>query len=195
MNEAVKALAKKRYDEIRRTIIADSIDIVLNTIASQTKFEEKDKTFTVKRLKSTIELLLQELYESNNEKIPPEILKTIKPKISPLLSDTFCFKKSTKNNIEKETPNDTPIQFSPNIYSAMEISFNELKLVDFTSVEINEGHHFFIFPLVIDNKDYIVTYAEKNKYSKRKIIKVMYNNVKVDESVITPELRKKYNFF
>ncbi|ORY83378.1 hypothetical protein LY90DRAFT_697320 [Neocallimastix californiae] len=166
MNEAVKALAKKRYDEIRRTIIADSIDIVLNTIASQTKFEEKDKTFT-----------------------------TIKPKISPLLSDTFCFKKSTKNNIEKETPNDTPIQFSPNIYSAMEISFNELKLVDFTSVEINEGHHFFIFPLVIDNKDYIVTYAEKNKYSKRKIIKVMYNNVKVDESVITPELRKKYNFF
>jgi len=36
MSEIVNDLSKKRYDEIRRTVIADSFEIVLNTIAQQT---------------------------------------------------------------------------------------------------------------------------------------------------------------
>ncbi|KAG4108048.1 hypothetical protein H8356DRAFT_1268207 [Neocallimastix lanati (nom. inval.)] len=122
------------------------------------------------------------LCESNNERIPPEIIKTIKPKISAQLNNAFCFKPALKNNdTKKETFDDIPVIFSPNISSALEISYNEVKIEDIKSREIDAHFHFFIFPLVIDGKEYVITYAEENKYSKRKIIEVLYDNIKVDE--------------
>jgi len=36
---------KKRYNEILRMAIADSVEIILNTIAHQTKLNEKGKNF------------------------------------------------------------------------------------------------------------------------------------------------------
>ena len=196
MSEVVNDLSKKRYDEIRRTVIADSFEIVLNTIAQQTEINEKDKTFTNKKLTKTIELMQKLLCESNNERIPPEIIKTIKPKISAQLNNAFCFKPALKNNdTKKEKFDDIPVIFSPNISSALEISYNEVKIEDIKSREIDAHFHFFIFPLVIDGKEYVITYAEENKYSKRKIIEVLYNNIKVDESIITQEIRNKYNFY
>ena len=84
--------------------------------------------------------------------------------------------------------------FSPNISFALEISYHEVKIEDIKSREIDAHYHFFIFPLVIDDKEYVITYAEENKYSKRKIIEVLYDNIKVDESIITKKIRNKYNF-
>ncbi|KAG4092771.1 hypothetical protein H8356DRAFT_1049161 [Neocallimastix lanati (nom. inval.)] len=119
------------------------------------------------------------LCESNNERIPPEIIKTIKLKISAQLNTVFCFKPSLKNNgAKKEKFDDIPVIFSPNISSALEIFYNEVKIEDIKSREIDAHFHFFIFPSVIDGKEYVITYAEENKYSKRKIIEVLYDNIK-----------------
>ena len=51
------------------------------------------------------------------------------------------------------------------------------------------------FLLVIADKEYVITYVEENKYSKHKIIEVLYDNIKVDESIITQKIRNKYNFY
>jgi len=55
---------------------------------------------------------------------------------------------------------------SPNISSALEISYNEMKIENIKSREIIAHYHFFIFLLVIDDKEHVITSAEENKYSK-----------------------------
>ena len=70
-----------------------------------------------------------------------------------------------------------------------------MKIEDIKSREIDTHYHFFIFPLVIDDREYVIAYAEENKYSICKIIEVLYDNIKVDESFITQEIRNKYNFY
>jgi len=43
MSEAIKSLTQKRYNEVKRTVITDAINLVLNTIASQTSLNERIK--------------------------------------------------------------------------------------------------------------------------------------------------------
>ncbi|KAG4084906.1 hypothetical protein H8356DRAFT_1341536 [Neocallimastix lanati (nom. inval.)] len=81
------------------------------------------------------------------------------------LNNVFCFKPTSKNNnTKKETFDDIHVMFSPNISSALEISYNE----------------------------YVIIYAEENKYSKRKIIEVLYDNIKVDEKKKTEVLNNHH---
>ncbi|KAG4082639.1 hypothetical protein H8356DRAFT_969418 [Neocallimastix lanati (nom. inval.)] len=92
MSEVVKNLSQKRYDELRRNVIIDAIDIVFNTISNQVKIDNKDKSFTVRKLTNSIELIYDLSSQENNDKIPSEIIKSIKPRISHKLNNTFCYK-------------------------------------------------------------------------------------------------------
>jgi len=74
MSEVVRILSQRRYNELKRTVIMDAIDIVLKTIASQTLLKNKDKTFTTKKLKNTIELLYKLLGDMHNDNFPSEII-------------------------------------------------------------------------------------------------------------------------
>jgi len=61
------------------------------------------KPLRIKKLTKIIELMQKLLCESNNEKkIPPEIIKTIKPKISTQLNNAFCFKPASKKQWYKK---------------------------------------------------------------------------------------------
>jgi hypothetical protein len=85
------------------------------------------------------------------------------------------------------------IVFSPFIQNAVEISQNDVK-TDVQLPKSLEHYHFFVFSLNIDGKEYIVTYAEENKYSKRELIEIVHNNVSVDRNVLSKELKEKYYF-
>ena len=125
MSETVKILSQRRYNEMKRTIIMDSIDLVLNTIASQTLLKKKDKTYTSKKLKNTIESLYKLLGDMNNDNFPSDIFNSLKPHITTKLINTFCFKQRNINN--RYILDQTPIIFSPNIQLALEISYKEIK--------------------------------------------------------------------
>ncbi|KAG4086203.1 hypothetical protein H8356DRAFT_1330722 [Neocallimastix lanati (nom. inval.)] len=62
-----------------------------------------------------------------SEKIPSEIIQNPKPKISSRLNKTFCYKVSTKTENIKDKINDIPNIFSPNIQSAVELSYNKIE--------------------------------------------------------------------
>ena len=49
-------------------------------------------------------------------------------------------------------------------------------------------------PLNIDDKEYLVTYAEENKYSKREIIEILYNNTEISKDELPQEIKTKYGF-
>jgi len=68
------------------------------------------------------------------------------PKIGAQLNNVFCFKPTSKNNnTKKETFDDIHVMFSPNISSALEISYNEVKIEDIKSREIDAHYYFFKF--------------------------------------------------
>ncbi|KAG4081640.1 hypothetical protein H8356DRAFT_1384358 [Neocallimastix lanati (nom. inval.)] len=195
MSEVVKNLSQKRYDELRRNVIIDAIDIVFNTISNQVKIDNKDKSFTVRKLTNSIELIYDLSSQENNDKIPSEIIKSIKPRISHKLNNTFCYKLPSKNentNLGKESKNSS-IVFSPFIQNAIEVSQNDIKM-DVQLPKSLEHYHFFVFPLNMDGKEYIITYAEENKYSKREIIEILHNNVSIDKNILSKELKEKYYF-
>jgi len=193
MSEVVNSLSQKRYNEIRRMVISDALDMVLNTLATQVTIENKDKTFTVKRLTNTIDLLCKSLAELNNDKIPSEIVQSLKPKITSKLSNTFCYKLQTKNENQKDLNSYVPVIFTPNIQLAVEVSYNEVKK-DVKLQKSSEHYRFFVFPLSLDNKEYLITYAEENKYSNREIIEIICDNVSVDKDVLPNEIKNKYCF-
>ncbi|ORX48895.1 hypothetical protein BCR36DRAFT_583992, partial [Piromyces finnis] len=148
MSEAIKALSQKRLNELNRNVISDSIDIVLNAIAIQTSISEKEKSYTVKKLTTTIELLYKLLNEFDKEQFPLDIISTIKPHITTQLKDTFCFKSKTKKAEKENILDEVPIFFTPYIQQALEISYNEIK----KEVKLKknpENYRFFVFPLII----------------------------------------------
>ena len=191
MSETVKIISQRRYNEMKRTIIMDSIDFVLNTIASQTLLKKKDKTYTSKKLKNTIELLYKLLGDMNNDNFPSDIFNSLKPHITTKLINTFCFKQRNINN--RYILDQTPIIFSPNIQLALEISYKEIKK-DVKLQKSPELYRFFVLPLNIDKKEYIITYAEENKYSKREIIEILYYNNEINRNILPEEIKIKYNF-
>jgi len=194
MSEAVRTLTQKRYNEVKRTVITDAIDLVLNTIASQTSLNEKDKTFTNKKLTNTIELLYKLLGDLHNDQFPSDIIKSLKPHITTQLSNTFCFKQQAKTEANKDIFDQVPIIFLPNIQLALEISYKEVKR-DIKLQKLPEHYRFFIFPLTIDQKEYLITYAEENKYSKREIIEILYNNTEISKDELPQEIKTKYGFY
>ena len=194
MSEAVRTLTQKRYNEVKRTVITDAIDLVLNTIASQTSLNEKDKTFTNKKLTNTIELLYKLLGDLHNDQFPSDIIKSLKPHITTQLSNTFCFKPQAKTEANKDIIDQVPIIFLPNIQLALEISYKEVKR-DIKLQKLPEHYRFFVFPLTIDQKEYIITYAEENKYSKREIIEILYNDTEISKDELPQEIKTKYGFY
>ena len=193
MSEVIKNLSQKRYNEIRHSVIEDAVDIVFETIANQANIKDKDKSYTTRKLTKTIELVYKLISESNNDKIPSDIIKSLKPKISLNMNKAFCYKIPSKNENIKTISDEIPIMFSPNVQSAVEVSYNEIKKDVKLSKSI-EHYHFFVFPLTYEEKEYIITYAEENKYSRRIIIEILNNNVAVKDTFLTPELKNKYYF-
>lgn len=194
MSEAVRTLTQKRYNEVKRTVITDAIDLVLNTIASQTSLNEKDKTFTNKKLTNTIELLYKLLGDLHNDQFPSDIIKSLKPHITTQLSNTFCFKPQAKTEANNDIFDQVPIIFLPNIQLALEISYKEVKR-DIKLQKLPEHYRFFVFPLTIDQKEYLITYAEENKYSKREIIEILYNDTEISKDELPQEIKTKYGFY
>ena len=196
MSETVHSLSQKRYNEMKRLVIIDAIDIVLNTIATQASVEAKDKSFTVKKLTKSVDLLYKKLGEINNDKIPSDIVNTLKPKILPKLNNTFCYKSQTKNEKNEKENNITSenqVFFTLNIQQAIEIPFKEIKK-EFKLQKSIEHYRFFVFPLIKNENEYIITYAEENKYSKREIVEILHNNVSVDKNILSDEIKNKYGF-
>jgi len=196
MSETVHSLSQKRYNEMKRLVIIDAIDIVLNTIATQASVEAKDKSFTVKKLTKSVDLLYKKLSEINNNKIPSDIINTLKPKILPKLNNTFCYKSPTKNEKNEKENNITSenqVFFTLNIQQAIEIPFKEIKK-EFKLQKSIEHYRFFVFPLIKNENEYIITYAEENKYSKREIVEILHNNVSVDKNILSDEIKNKYGF-
>ena len=107
MSEVIRNLSQKRYNELKNTIITDAIDVALESIAKHTNIENKDKSYTTRKLTTTIDLMIKLISESNNDKIPSDI-KTIKPKISPNLNKTFCYKAPSKTDNIKEISDEIP---------------------------------------------------------------------------------------
>jgi len=194
MSETVRTLTQKRYNEVKRTVITDAIDLVLNTIASQTSLNEKDKTFTNKKLTNTIELLYKLLGDLHNDQFPSDIINSLKPHITTQLSNTFCFKPQAKNETNRDILDQVPIIFSPNIQLALEISYKEIKK-DVKLQKLPEHYRFFLFRLNIEDKEYIVIYAEENKYSKREIVEILHNNIEISKDDLPQDIRTKYGFF
>ncbi|ORX73453.1 hypothetical protein BCR32DRAFT_285615 [Anaeromyces robustus] len=193
MSEVIKNLSQKRYNEIRREVLLDVIDIVFDTIASRVSIENKDKSYTIKKLTNSIELIYKLIEQQNNEKIPSEIIRSIKPRITNKLNNTFCYKPPSKNeNINNKNENDKII-FCPNVQLSLEVSYNEIKK-DVHLKKSVEHYRFFVFPITINNKEYIITFAEENKYTKREIIEILDNNISVDENVLSSEIKNKYFF-
>ncbi|ORX41579.1 hypothetical protein BCR36DRAFT_215701, partial [Piromyces finnis] len=85
------------------------------------------------------------------------------------------------------------IIFTPNIQLALEISYKEIKK-DIKLQKLPEYYHFFVLPLNIDDKEYIITYAEENKYSKREIIEILLDNVEISKDALSKEIKTKYEF-
>ena len=193
MSETVKIISQRRYNEMKRTIIMDSIDFVLNTIASQTLLKKKDKTYTSKKLKNTIELLYKLLGDMNNDNFPSDIINSLKPHITTKLRNTFCVKLRNININNRYILDQTPIIFSPYIQLALEIPYKEIKK-DVKLKKSPELYRFFVFPLNIDKKEYIIIYAEENKYSKREIIEISYYNYEINRNILPEEIKTKYNF-
>ncbi|ORX42242.1 hypothetical protein BCR36DRAFT_308136 [Piromyces finnis] len=195
MSEVIKSVSQKRLNELKRTVITDAIDLVLNTICDKVSIDEKDKSFTVKKLTKTIELIYKLLGDLNNDQFPSEIIKSLKPHITSKLNNTFCFKQPSKNNNsnKKSIFESAPIIFYPNIQLALEISYKEIKK-DIKLQKLPEHYHFFVFPLTMDDKEYIITYAEENKYSKREIIEILLDDVEVSKDVLPHEIKTKYGF-
>jgi len=194
MSEIVNALSQKRYNEIRRTIISDAFDVVLNAIASQASVNNKDKSFTMKKLATTLDSLYKKIGEINSDKLPSEIINSLKPKMTPQLNNTFCYKLHSKreNKKKKNIVFEVPIIFTPNIQLAIEVPSTEIKK-DTKLQKSAEHYHFFIFPFNENDNKYVITYAEENKYSKREIIEVTLNNSVVDKSILPEEIKDKYN--
>ena len=161
MSDAIKYLSEKKYNEIKKIIVTDAIDLVLNTIANQTKIPEKDKSYTVKKLTTTIELLYKLLGDSHNDQFPSDIMNSLKPHIPTQLKNTFCYKQPPKNDIPKNINVNVPVIFSPLIPLALEIPYKKIKK-DVKLQKSPEHYRFFVFPLTIDEKEYRVTYAEEN---------------------------------
>ncbi|OUM57213.1 hypothetical protein PIROE2DRAFT_17860 [Piromyces sp. E2] len=193
MSEAAKTLSQKRYNEVKRTVIVDAVDLVLNTIASQTSLKEKNKTFTNRKLTNTIELLYKLLGDLHNDQFPSEIMNSLKPHVTTQLSNTFCYKTPIKNNSTKDILEDIPIIFSPFIKSAVEVSYKEIKK-DFKLQKLPEHYRFFALNLNVNNNEYIITYAEENKYSKREIIEVLEKNVEINKDNLSQEIKTQYGF-
>lgn len=193
MAEVIKNLSQKRLNEIKRTVITDVIDLVLNTISNQVLIKEKSKSFTVKKLTKTLELMYKLLGESKNDQFPSDIIGSLKPHITSNLSNTFCYKPLLKSTSSKEIFESTPIIFTPNIQLALEISYKEIKK-DVKLPKLPEHYHFFVFSLNINDKEYIITYAEENKYSKREIIEILIDNVEVGKDTLSHEIKTKYEF-
>ena len=194
MTDIAKVFSEKRYDDFRRTIISDCMEIILNTIANQTSLDNKDKSFTAKKLNSTVELIYELLGKLSNDQFPSDIIKTLKPKIPSRLNNTFCFKQPVKKTTSKEDFSDIPVIFSPYVQSAVEIPYKELKSSNVKLTKNHTQYHFFTLAVTIDKKKYIVNYAEENKYSKREIIEVLSDNEIVDKSIVSSELKTKYGF-
>ncbi|ORX41436.1 hypothetical protein BCR36DRAFT_588060, partial [Piromyces finnis] len=193
MSEIVKNISQKRLNELKRTVITDAIDLVLNSIGNQVSINEKNKSFTVKKLTKTIELMYKLIGDLNNEQFPSDIVDSLKPHITSNLSNTFCYKAPVKSTSNKEIFDSTPIIFTPNIQLALEISYKEIKK-DVKLPKLPEHYHFFVFPLNIDDKEYIITYAEENKYSKREIIEILLDNVEISKDILSHEIKTKYGF-
>ena len=130
----------------------------------------------------------------HNDQFPLDIMNSLKPNINTQLSNTFCFKTPPKNDTKKDIFESVPIIFSPNIQLALEIPYKEIKK-DVKLQKLPEHYRFFAFPLNIDNKEYIITYAEENKYSKREIIEILHNNVEISKDILSQEIKTKYGFF
>ncbi|ORX41578.1 hypothetical protein BCR36DRAFT_255583, partial [Piromyces finnis] len=82
MSEVVKNLSQMRLNELKRTAITDAITLVLNTISKQVSITKKDKSFTVKKLTKTIELMYKLLADLNNDQFPLDIISSLKPHIT-----------------------------------------------------------------------------------------------------------------
>jgi len=192
MSDAVNILSKKRLNEFKQTVINDVIDLILNTITKQTSFSKKDRTYTSKRLTNTIEELYKILGDIDNDQFPSNIISSLKPHITTQLSNTFCFKSRSKNNKNKNLSEDVSLIFSSYIPQAIEVSFREIKK-NVKLQKLPEYYRFFVFPLIINEKKYIITYAEENKYSKREIIEILQDNVEIDKNELSAEIKLKYN--
>jgi len=132
--------------------------------------------------------------ESNNEKMPSEIILKLKPKISSRLSKKFCYKLPSKTDNIKDISEDISVIFSPNIQSAVEIPYSEVKKDDVYLPKSVEHYRFFVFPMNHDGKEYLVTYAEENKYSKREVIEILHEKNEISKDILIPELKNKYYF-
>ena len=193
MSEAIKSLSQKRYNEVKKIVITDAIDLVLNTIAHQTSINEKDKSFTNKKLSNTIELLYKLLGDLHNDQFPSDILASLKPRISTQLSNTFCYKQPPKNKATNDAIETMPIIFSPHIEDALEIPYKEIKR-GVKLQKLPQHYRYFVLNLNVDDKEYIITYAEENKYSKREIIEILYNNAEISKDTLSQEIKTKYGF-
>ena len=143
---------------------------------------------------NTIELLYKLLGDLHNDQFPSDIINSLKPHITTQLNNTFCFKPQNKNETTRDILDDVPIIFSPNIQLALEISYKEIRK-DVKLQKLPEHYRFFVFPLNMDDKEYLITYAEENKYSKREIIEILHNNTEINKDALPQEIKTKYGFY
>lgn len=205
MDNFVINLSERIYEEIQINILKESYNIIIDALSRtmETKKFNKDKECTLKRLHKTIELMHKKLLEQHGELVSENIVQKLKfrmPDSKSNIGQVFCqaknISKVENKNINNANDKKKKIVFSKEIPNSIEIPKNifETKPLNL-KYDIND-YHFFTVNINEENKDisYYLTYAERNKYSKRELIALYKGKEQLELNELPQNIKTRYNF-
>ncbi|KAG4107854.1 hypothetical protein H8356DRAFT_1618969 [Neocallimastix lanati (nom. inval.)] len=206
MDYFVDSLSNKFYEEIQINIMKEAYNVVMESLTKtmSTKNFEKDKECTLKRLHKTIEVMHNLMLEQHKDWITKDVLQKIKFKLPDSKSAIGQIFSQTKSNTKIKTVKDPvtqpvkmeKIEFSREIPNSIEIPQNLFKEKPLNLKYNYIEYHFFTVNIGEEGKEisYYLTYAEKNKYSKRELIAVYKGKEQLKITDLPQTIKTKYNF-
>lgn len=211
-------ISNKVLENSKEKILNEILKKTLSTICmiiekNNIKIENK-KEFNSKYLNNTIELIFNDLKQKNNELFSNNLISNVKQsnakqKTTNNIKNIFCTKnkikdtppspksKTSENKIKLNQINlyiPSVVYFCKNIPNSIEIP-RKIFNANFTLQKNINKYHYFTVKLNHNNKSYYITYAELNKFTKREIIAIYFNNEQIFENEFPYELKEEYDFY
>jgi len=205
MENLANSISKKVYEDVQNNILKESFNTVFSALARVMEKTdcEKDKEWTMNRLNKTIELTRNLVIKEDKELFDKDIVEKVKIPSMNIKSDlgqVFCYNKGKnvdkEKEIKEEPQENIKLEFIKEIPNAIEIprSLFDIKLN--LTHHPNEYHYFTVYISEENNMDtsYYLTYAERNKFSKRELIALYKEQLPLSLDKLPESIKNKYSF-
>jgi len=205
MESLANSISKIVYEDIQINMLKETFNAVLNALARVMKKidYEKDKDWTVSQLNKTIELVRKLVIQQNKDLFDKDIVEKVKlPSFNAKsdLGQVFSYSKGKKvdkeREIKEETQENTEFEFIKEIPNAIEIP-RSLFDIKFNLMYNPSDYHYFTVNISEENNmdtSYYLTFAERNKFSKRELIALYKGQKPLSLDKLPESIKNKYSF-